>query len=63
MQEIELYCTYLYYARDILANVTWCSAMAVKSGITCNALEWWSHHKKRTGFVGLVYNYLTITKT
>jgi len=37
--------------------------MAVKSGITCDALDWWSHHVKRTGFVGLVYNYLTITKT
>ena len=42
--------------------VTWCSAMAVKSGITCNALDWWSHHKMWTGFVGLVYNCLTITK-
>jgi len=33
--------------------------MTVKSGINCDALigpPW-------TGFVGLVYNYLTITKT
>jgi len=43
--------------------VAWCNAMAVKSGITCDALDWWSHHKKWTGFVGLVYSYLTITKT
>jgi len=40
--------------------VTWCSAMAVKSGITCDALDWQSHHKKWTEFVGLsYYNYLT----
>jgi len=45
-------------------SVTWCNAMTVKSGITCDVLDWtWNHHNKWTGFVGLVYNYLTITKT
>jgi len=29
---------------------------------SCNTLDWWSNHKKWTGFVGLVYNYLTLTK-